>query len=153
LATHLQSDVLPPGVEVERRSEPRTPYRSVAQLVLYPPGRHEHTLDVTVVDYSRSGIGIVYREGLMVGQQFVVREPHVTRGHTCLYTVVRSDKRGEGNYSIGLRAKEQLDDEWAPFTPPPAPGLDLPTKLLYLTFAIAGAATIVLTALVWRQHH
>jgi hypothetical protein len=48
-------------------------------------------------------------------------------------------------------AMKPLEDEWAPFTPPPAPGLDLWTKWLYLIFAIAGAATIILAAL--RLHH
>src|SRR5947207_3143519 len=112
LATPLHP-VSPPMLDLDRRSEPRTAYRSKAQLV---------------------------------------REPQLTKGNTCLYTVVRCEKRGDGTYSIGLHALKPLDDEWAPFTPPPAPGLDLWTKLLYLTFAIAGAATIVLLAVLWRKH-
>jgi hypothetical protein len=137
-------------LDADRRHEPRTPYRANAQLVGYPPARHPHVIDVAVVDYSESGIGIVYSEGLLIGQLFVVREPHVTRGHTCLYTVVRCEPSADGKFSIGLHVMRSLsaeDDEWAPFTPPPAPGLSLGTKLLYLTFAIAGAATIVLLAL------
>jgi hypothetical protein len=153
IATPL-NPVLPPSHGTDRRHEPRTPYRADAQLLRYPPARHPHIIDVAVVDYSDSGIGIIYSEGLLIGQLFVVREPHVTRGHTCLYTVVRCERCGQGGYSIGLHVLRPLsaeEDEWAPFTPPPAPGLDLGTKLLYLTFAIAGAVTIVLLALLWRR--
>ena len=80
--------------------------------------------------------------------------PHLTAGQTCLYSVARSEQSAAGTYAIGLRAVNSLsEDEWAPFAPPPAPGLDLGTKLAYLIFAIAGAATIVLTALTWKHPH
>ena len=152
MATHLDS-VLLPMIDADRRSEPRTPYRSRAQLLPYPPARHQQVIDVTVVDYSETGVGLTYNEGLLIGQLFVVREPRITRDHTCLYRVVRCEKRPDGVYSIGLIALKPLDDEWAPFSPPPAPGLDLGTKLLYLIFAIAGAATIVLVALTLHARH
>ena len=137
--------------DAERRCEQRTGHRSRAQLMRYPPGRHAHFIDVTVTDFSELGMCVEYSEGLMAGQLFVVREPHLTAGQTCLYSVARSERSAAGTYSIGLRAVNSLsEDEWAPFAPPPAPGLDLGTKLAYLIFAVAGAATIVLTALTWR---
>ena len=128
-------------------------WHSHAQLIPYPPGKHPNPIDVTVNDYSASGIGVVYCEGLMVGQAFVVREPTITQGKTCLYRVVYSEPTDSGNYRIGLEALDDVADEWAPFNPPPAPGVDLGTKLLYLIFAIAGAATIVLTAVMLRHRH
>jgi hypothetical protein len=146
LATHLDT-VLPPVAQAERRGEPRTRYNSRAQLLPYPPARHAHAIELTVIDYSDNGIGAVYNEGLLVGQMFIVREPQVTKDRTCLYQVIRSEKRPDGTYSIGLTAMKPLDDEWAPFMPPPAPGLDLWTKWLYLIFAIAGAATVILTTI------
>src|SRR4051794_3964636 len=100
LATQLHP-VSPPMLDADRRHEPRTPYRGSAPLLGYPPARHSRVLDVDVVDYSESGIGIVYSEGLMIGQLFVVREPHVTRGRTCLYSVVRCEPSGLRQYSIG----------------------------------------------------
>jgi len=136
----------------ERRCETRIGRRSRAQLMSYPPARHAHFIDVTVTDFSELGVCIEYSEGLMAGQLFVIRQPDLTSGHTCLYTVVRSEPCGNGKHTIGLRAVNSVsEDEWAPFTPPPAPGVDLLTRLLYLIFAIAGAATIVLLALTWRH--
>jgi len=151
LATQLNTVLPPSASQVERRAGARTRYDATAQLLPYPPGRHVHPIDITVTDFSENGIGAVHNEGLLVGQTFIVREPQVTRDRTCLYQVVRSDKRSDGRYTIGLVAMKPLEDEWAPFTPPPAPGLDVWTKWLYLIFAIAGAATIVLVAL--KLHH
>ena len=152
MATQLDT-VLPPHVQIERRAEPRTRYDSRAQLLPYPQARHTHPIEVSITDYSANGIGAVHTEGLLVGQTFVVREPRVTQGRTCLYQVIRSEKRPDGTYSIGLAAREPLDDEWAPFMPPPAPGVDVWSKWLYLIFAMAGAATIVLAAIALNQKH
>jgi hypothetical protein len=151
LPTQLNTVLPRSASQVERRASARTRYDATAQLLPYPPGRHMHPIDITITDFSETGIGAVHSEGLLVGQTFIVREPQVTRDRTCLYQVVRSDKRPDGHYTIGLVAMKPLEDEWAPFTQPPAPGLDVWTKWLYLIFAIAGAATIILAAL--KLHH
>jgi len=149
------ADANPPkkgASEAETRCAPRTLRRSRAQLILYPPARHPHAFEVSIVDYSATGIGIVHSEGLLVGQTYVVREPYVTRDKTCLFTVVRSERRPDGQWSIGLHVGNTLKDELAPIVADaPAPGIDLWTKLLFLTFAIAGAITVVLVA-VLRSH-
>jgi len=143
-----------PMVETERRAEERVAWSGHAQLLPYPPGKHPNPIDVTVSDYSACGIGVTYCEGLMIGQAFIVREPTLTRGKTCLYRVVHSEQMDAGSFRIGLEAMERDErDEWAPFELEPAPGLDLGTKLLYLIFAIAGAATIVFTAVMLRHRH
>ena len=140
----------PPG-SIENRQAPRIRRKSRAQLLLFPSGRHPHPIDVTVVDYSATGIGIVHSEGLLVGQKFIVREPHVTEGNTCLFTVVRSDRRPDGTYSIGLHIGNSLTDELEPMVAiPPAPGLSRWDKLLFLLFALLGATTVVLWAIL--QH-
>jgi hypothetical protein len=135
----------------DRRAEPQIECNTQAQLLRYPSGRHQHPIDVAVVDVWSTGIGVIYSESLLIGQMFVVREPTITRGKTCLYRVILSEKVEPGKFRIALEATEQPADEWAVFEPPPAPGLDLGTKLLYLTFAIAGAATIIAAAIL--MHH
>lgn len=153
------ADVEPPkppqprrvGVE-ELRAAPRTRRQSTAQLLLHPAGRHPHPIDVTVVDYSATGIGIIHTEGLLIGQRFVVREPHVTRDNTCLFTVVRSDRRTDGTYSIGLHVSNTLAGEHDPLLAEhAAPGVAPWLKALYLIFAIGGAITVVVMAAVGRR--
>ena len=138
----------------ENRRAPRTRRKSRAQLLLFPSGRHPHPIDVTVVDYSATGIGVVHSEGLLVGQKFIVREPHVTEGNTCLFTVVRSEKLPDGSYSIGLHVGNTLADELEPMVQiPPAPGLSRGDKLLFLLFSLAGAITIVTWAILQNRAH
>jgi hypothetical protein len=145
--------VAPLLLDTDRRTEPRTLCHAPAQLVPYPAGKHTHPIDVIITDHSQSGIGLTYSEGLLIGQSFVVREPTITQGKTCLYRVVQCDSMEDGNFRIALSAMEMPQDEWAPFEPKKMPGVDLGTKLLYLIFAIAGAATIVLTAILLRHGH
>ena len=69
---------------------------------------------------------------------------------------VRDDLRHEAGHNAERDVRGQLMKALAgrvPFEPPPAPGVDLGTKLLYLTFAIAGAATIIAAAILFRSHH
>ena len=132
----------------ENRRAPRFTRKSRAQLLLYPSGRHPHPIDVAVVDYSVTGIGIIHHEGLLVGQKFVVREPHVTHGNTCLFTVVRSDRRPDGKYSIGLHVGNTLQDELEPMVEiAPAPGVSRRAKLLFIAFAVIGAVITVCVTL------
>ena len=139
---------------VEYRRAPRVRRKSHAQLLLYPAGRHPHPIDVTVVDYSATGIGIIHSEGLLVGQKFIVREPHVTEGKTCLFTVVRSEPRADGTFSIGMHIGNSLSDDHDPLLAiPPAPGVTLGSKLLFLVFALGGAVTMLLLTLMKYWYH
>ena len=129
---------------IDNRVAPRAPRESTAQLLQYPAGRHQHPIEVQVTDYSETGIGIIYHEGLLIGRTFVVREPHVTKGKTCLFTVVRSDPRADGTFSIGLHVGNSLGDEHDPLLEiEPAPGIKLSSKLLFAFFALIGIAMIV----------
>jgi hypothetical protein len=127
----------------DNRLAPRLPRTSTAQLLQYPAGRHQHPIDVQVTDYSSTGIGVIYHEGLLIGRKFVVREPHVTDGKTCLFTVVRCDPRGDGTYSIGLHVGNSLGNEHDPLLEiPAAPGISRGSKILFVVFAVIGFAMI-----------
>jgi hypothetical protein len=151
--TTSQTHAMTPFVDFEGAAEPRTPYQSRAQLLRYPPGRHTPAIDVMVTDYSESAIGVIYEQGLLVGQLFVVREPHITQGHTCLYSVARCEQLEDGRHSVRLCATNQLQDRSDPFAPAPAPGISRWMKLLYLGFAINGAVAIVKMAILFGHSH
>ena len=128
----------------DNRAARRLRRMSTAQLLNYPAGRHQHPIEVQVTDYSATGIGVIHSEGLLIGRKFVVREPHVTDGNTCLFTVVRSDPRPDGTFSIGLHVGNSLGNEHDPLlTIPPAPGISRSSKILFGVFALIGIAMIV----------
>ena len=127
----------------DNRAAPRNARSSSAQLLQYPAGRHTAPIDVQVTDYSSTGIGVIHTEGLIIGRKFVVREPHVTNGNTCLFTVVRSDPRPDGTFSIGLHVGNCLADEHDPLLElPRAPGISWSSKILFVFFALVGLALI-----------
>ena len=140
----LQAAARAPAKPADHRAAPRMPRTSSAQLLSYPAARHQNPIDVRVVDYSATGIGVIHNEGLILGRKFVVREPHVTDGNTCLFTVVRCDPRPDGTFSIGLHVGNSLGNEHAEMLEiPRAPGISWTSKLLFAFFAIAGLALIV----------
>jgi hypothetical protein len=110
VAANESQRVDPKGAE--RRRAPRFPHRSTARLFMLPAGRLSKPIDVTVVDYSEGGIGLVSVDNLLVGQMYVVREPFLTKHSSSLYTVVRSDARGDGTYSVGLLLSNTLEDKY-----------------------------------------
>jgi hypothetical protein len=134
-------------VGVEVRTAVRIPHRAPAQLMLWPAGPRTAPIDVQVVDYSRVGVGIVTGEIILVGQKYVLRESEVTRGtNTCLYQVVRCDRRPDGRYSVGLRiCEDQMDLE--PREEPPR-RLSLRMQWAYFIFALLGATAVLATALI-----
>ncbi len=78
-------------------------------------------MNVTVEDYSATGIGVTHAEPLPLGQMYIVIEPYVTRGGSTIYTVVRCDQKLDGTYSIGMHVSstfrdpmEQMMDEVIP---------------------------------------
>jgi len=132
----------------DNRVAPRLPRLSTATLLNYPAGRHQHPIEVQVTDYSATGIGVIHSEGLLIGRRFVVREPHVTKRNTCIFTVVRSDPRPDGSFSIGLHIGNSLGNEHDPLLEiPPAPGISLSSKILFVVFALIGLGMIVAVAI------
>lgn len=123
----------------DRRRDERFPRRSTAQLFMLPSGRLSHPINVTVVDYSATGIGLISRENLMVGQRYVVREPFLTQNASSMYTVVRSDAKGNGIFSIGLLQDNKLADE---FDLPEQPALEeVPRRIKTLLIVLCIAVT------------
>jgi hypothetical protein len=131
----------------DRRRAPRIKRDGPAQLIFWPASTRTAALDVRLLDYSRTGVGVLHQEAIIIGQKFVLREPFVTRDSTCIFTVARCDKRDDGYYIIGLHAtpasehppaaeQPQDDNEWA--------------AIAYLAFAIIGAAAIIAMALFQR---
>ncbi|HEX8522248.1 MAG TPA: PilZ domain-containing protein [Tepidisphaeraceae bacterium] len=105
----------------DRRTAPRFPHQSTAQLVLCPASRRKGRVNVRVEDYSVHGIGATHDEPLPLGQKYIVIEPYVTRGGSTIYTVVRCNEMPDGRYSIGLQMVrtvrdpvEQMMDEIVP---------------------------------------
>jgi hypothetical protein len=140
------------GGSINNRLAPRSPRLSTAQLLQYPAGRHQHPIEVQVIDYSATGIGVIHHEGLLIGRRFVVREPYVTKRNTCIFTVVRSDPRPDGTFSIGLHVGNSLGNEHTPLLEiPPAPGISLSSKILFLFFAVIGLGMIVAVAWLKQQ--
>src|SRR5262245_33950588 len=88
----------------DRRRAPRIRRDSKAQLLFWPATTRTAPIDVQLVDYSSTGVGVLNHEAIIIGQKFVLREPFVTHGSTCLYTVARCSKRDDGYYIIGLHA-------------------------------------------------
>jgi hypothetical protein len=143
----------------ERRRAPRIERQSTARLFILPSGRLSRPIDATVVDYSEGGVGLVCETNLLVGQRYIIREPFLTRKASSLYTVVRSDNRGDGTYGIGLRLDGTLVDaleppaEETPLEPEAdertadertaAERVRTQTRALLVTFGVLAAARVI----------
>ena len=138
-----------PPRDIEKRRATRVPRRAPAQLIFWPAARNSAPIDVTIVDYSVTGIGIVHGETLPPGQKFIVREPFVTSGSTCIYTVVRSDRRGDGTYSIGLHIGNTMENKLEPVEDPPR-RLSRLWRFIYFLFVLVGTILVV-SAVLLRQ--
>ena len=130
-------------VWVYRAAEPGMPVGSA--LVV-------ETVEHWSIDCKRRTVAPLYSAGYDgAGKKVVVREPHVTDGNTCLFTVVRSDPRPDGTFSIGLHVGNSLTNEHDPMLEiPPAPGIARSSKILFAVFAVLGAAMIIGMALLKR---
>ena len=105
----------------DRRRARRIKRESLAQLMFWPTTRRCTPIDVQMLDYSSTGVGVLHDEAMLIGQKFILKEPFVTKGGTCLYAVARCDKRDDGRFTVGLHAcrEEQVipDVEEKPVEP------------------------------------
>ena len=93
----------------ERRRWPRTRHKAKAQVVLCP-GSGRGGTEVEILDYSKEGIGLISHDGLLMGEKYVVREPHITaQGGSVIYTVVRAQRIDDDKWSIGLQVSNSVD--------------------------------------------
>ncbi len=93
----------------ERRRARRIKRDSRAQLIFWPAIARSAPLDVELIDYSSTGVGVLHDQAILIGQKFVLTEPFVTRGSTCIYTVARCDRREDGQFIVGLHACTSTD--------------------------------------------
>jgi len=91
------------------RAVPRTVHKSQARLTLCPAPRRPVPIEVTVEEYSETGIGIIHSNPLPIGQTYVVEEPAITSGGSQLYTVVRAEPQPP-EWRIGLSKASTLAD-------------------------------------------
>src|SRR6266496_4194679 len=118
-------------------------------LAVNDPHARARIIDVQVVDYSRTGVGIIHSESLLVGQTFVVREPQVTKGSSrFLYKVVRCDRRPDSRFSIGLQVVENGD--FIEPSEPPAPKISSWVQWAYFLYAAIGVAIVLILSMRWR---
>jgi hypothetical protein len=138
-----------PPSGVEKRRALRIPHRVSGQLLLWPSGPRTTPINVQVVDYSRTGVGIIHSQGLLVGLKFVVCEDEVTSGsNTCIYKVVRCDRRPDGRFSIGLQVVE--NDGFVEPTESDPPKVSYWAQWAYFLFAAIGVAIVLVVAMRWR---
>ena len=136
----------PPDGE-EKRGARRIPYIGAAQLLPWPAKPRTVPIDVLVVDYSRTGVGILHDEGLIIGQQFILREPNVTVGsNTCMYEVVRCHHRPDGRFSIGLHVCKPKEFAPEPQDEPPQKISRLMQWSFFLFAAVGTAVVLIITA-------
>jgi hypothetical protein len=128
----------------DRRRARRIKRDSKAQLIFWPASTRTAPINVQLVDYSRTGVGVVNHDAIIVGQKFVLREPFVTNGSTCIYTVVRCSKREDGYYIIGLHATPPEEPTHAV---EPVPVISKWSRIGYFVYAVIGAAAIVAMAM------
>ena len=132
----------------DRRRAPRIKRESNAQLIFWPASTRTAPMDVRLIDYSRTGVGVLHDEAILIGQKFVLREPFVTRDSTCIYTVARCEKRNDGHFIIGLHVAAPI--EAAQPEPEPKPEPSRWMVFGYFLFALVGAILIVSMAILHR---
>jgi hypothetical protein len=140
--THPAEPSEPSGAE--RRRAPRFKRESNAQLIVWPASTRTAPITVRLVDYSRTGVGLLHDEAILIGQKFVLREPFVTRDSTCIYTVARCQKRHDGHFIIGLHVATASD---AATEPAPAPDENRLASIGFFLFALIGAIGVVAMAI------
>jgi hypothetical protein len=149
----IPEPIAPPKSGVELRQAPRYRRQSRAQLILWPAGPRVSPIDVEVVDFSATGLGIAHDDPLLIGQMYIVREPWLTSGSSCLYTIVRSDRRPDGRFSIGLHVSNTLVDDLE-LAEEPLRGPSRLFQFLYFLFALIGTVTVTSMAMIrWLTHH
>jgi hypothetical protein len=123
----------------DRRRATRTPVNATGELVPCPANSKTAALQVQVRDVSATGVGVLHSSPLPVGQKYVVRQESLPLDQPRLYTVVRSESTGDGQYITGMHASQLLD---------PRPGAHTPRQCAQHrnTAALAGMALLILLA-------
>ena len=135
-------------VEPERRRACRVKHKVAAKLVPWRRGKATGgaAIDVSIEDFSTTGVGLIHAEPLKEEQQYLLEVP---RGEQkpiwVVLRVVRCLPMDDGTFGVGLEAAELLDPsqfENNPFTGPPSGSrkcaMNKRLKIIFLLFGIAG---------------
>jgi hypothetical protein len=135
-------------VEPERRRACRVKHKVPAKLVPWRRGKPAGgaPLDVTIEDFSTTGVGLIYTEPLKENQQYLLEVPRPqNKPMWVVLRVVRSLPMDDGTFGVGLEASELLDPatfETNPFTDQNdrsrKSAMPKRMKIIFLLFGIAG---------------
>ncbi|HEX8521489.1 MAG TPA: PilZ domain-containing protein [Tepidisphaeraceae bacterium] len=139
-------------VEPERRRACRVKHKVPAKLAFWK-GKPKLVapLDVTIEDFSTTGVGLVHSSPLKINECYLLEVPRGDRSPMwVVLRVVRCLPMDDGNYAVGLEAAELLDasgfdiNPFAPDFPTNQPStgakMNRRLKILFLLFGIAGTA-------------
>lgn len=137
----------------DRRRACRVKHRVEAKLAPFQ-GRKAPPIEVTIEDFSTTGVGLIYRQPLKVGAKYLLEVPRPDlRPIWVLLTVARTRPMDDGTFGVGLEASEILDP--GNFKTNPFTGENIQTgsctmraitkrtKILFLLFGIAGLSVAV----------
>jgi len=120
----------------DRRCATRQHQKFVTQMTPWAAGHASVPFDVVINDMSEYGLGIIHDQPLKIGLRHLVNvpSPDGKKPVTMEFIVVRTERRSDGNYTIGLERSIAHDS------------IDLPAKrvvseqvkLLFLLFGIFG---------------
>jgi hypothetical protein len=138
-------------VESERRRACRVKHQVAARLAPFRgrKPRGAKPLEVTIEDFSTTGVGLVYTKPLAEDEQFLLEVPRPEHKPIwVLLRVVRCLPMDNGTYGVGLEASELLNPDDFPVNPFTDTGdrsrkdskMSKKTKMLFLLFGIVGLA-------------
>ena len=135
-------------VEPERRRACRVKHQVPAKLVSWRRGKPagDAPLDVTIEDFSITGVGLIHSEPLKENQQYLLEVPRPqNKPIWVVLRVVRCLPMDDGTFGVGLEAAELLDSstfESNPLTDPQSRSrkcaMNKRLKIIFLLFGIAG---------------
>jgi hypothetical protein len=98
-------------VEPERRRASRVKHKVPAKLAVWKgKPRPVAPLDVTIEDFSTTGVGLVHAHPLKVNDRYLLEVPRADRNPLwVVLRVARCLPMDDGNYAVGLEGCEMLD--------------------------------------------
>ena len=129
-------------ISPERRRSVRFTHHVDADIYEWKKGRQGLPFVVRIEDFSPAGVGMVHGTAMPVDRQYLIKVPRPQWGELIvLMTVVRCDKKDNGQFNIGLEISSILDQTVVDKLVDVLPGPRVTTKrtkLLLLLFGISG---------------
>ena len=136
-------------VPTERRRDLRVRHRVDAQICAWKDSRQGHPINVRIVDFSVSGVGLIHHTPMEVGAEYLIRIPRPEMGElVVLISVVRCVPTGQGGYHVGMELRSVMDrtamGELVDVIREQRRVTSRRTKLLLIVFGIVGIGTSLL---------